>query len=339
MTSDRDIRLDAVISGLTSDAHRLPSLHTVRWLCKSVQPVLLGEPSLLTLDLPIRICGDIHGQFLDLLRVFDLGGLPPASRYLFLGDYVDRGEHSVEVIVLLFALKMRHPNSIFLLRGNHESTEMTEIFGFADECKRKLDQHIWPLFLKAFDTLPIAAIVGGRFFCVHGGLSPELTSPADILKIQRPAEIPENGLMADLLWSDPNPETAEWGPSERGATITWGLSVAESFISQNGLVGIVRAHQMAMDGFAFPFDPTDRSVVTVFTASKYAGEYDNKAAYMEIDGDGVPAFKVLPKFVPHLRGPKADRKEERPGTARRTTGATGRRSTTRNRLSRPGFLV
>lgn len=307
----------------------------------------LAEPSLLTLDFPIRICGDIHGQFLDLLRVFEQGGLPPSSRYLFLGECVNRGESSVEVIVLLFALKMRHPNSIFLLRGNHESTEMTEVFGFADECKRKLEPEMWALFLKAFETLPIAALVGTRFFCVHGGLSPELTSPIDVLKIQRPVEIPENGLMADLLWSDPNPEVAEWGPSERGATITWGLSVAERFMDINGLVGIVRGHQMAMDGFAFPFEPLDRRIVTVFTASKYAGEYENKAAYMEIGGDGVPVFKVLSKFVPHLKAPKADRKQERPGTARRITGSsrgggggtTGRKATTRSRFARPALLA
>jgi serine/threonine-protein phosphatase PP1 catalytic subunit len=311
-------RLDAVIGGLASDARRLPSAKTVRWLCKAVQPVLLSEPSLLSLDLPIHICGDIHGQFLDLLRVFELGGLPPNARYLFLGDYVDRGERSVEVIVLLFALKMRYPGSVFLLRGNHESPEMTELFGFADECKRKLDGQIWPLFLKAFDTLPIAAIVGAQYFCVHGGLSPDLERPSDVMQIVRPTEIHDAGLMSDLLWSDPNPAIAEWGPNDRGATITWGLAVAKAFVERNGLAAVVRAHQMAMEGYHFPFAPEYKRVITVFTASHYAGEYQNRAAVMEIDGDGSPNFHILPRWIPHIGG-EVRTETARPATARRVS--------------------
>jgi serine/threonine-protein phosphatase PP1 catalytic subunit len=311
MTQDRNIRLDTVIAGLISDARRLPSVSTVQWLCQCVQPVLLSERSLLSLDPPIRICGDIHGQFLDLLRVFELGGLPPNSRYLFLGDYVDRGERSVEVIVLLFALKARFPDSVFLLRGNHESPEMTELFGFADECKRKLEPPLWPVFLKTFDYLPIAAIVDNKFFCVHGGLSPHLASPSDILQIDRPTEIPGEGLMADLLWSDPNPLTDRWGPNERGATITWGLLVAREFMEKNKLAGIVRGHQMAMEGYSFPFSPHDRRVVTVFTASKYAGEFQNRAAYMEVRKDGSTGFMTLPKWVPHLAVPGQEKPKEK----------------------------
>jgi serine/threonine-protein phosphatase PP1 catalytic subunit len=271
--------------------------------------VLLAEPSLLRLDPPIRVCGDLHGQFLDLLRVFELGGMPPESSYLFLGDYVDRGERSVEVIILLFALKLRFPRSIFLLRGNHESPEMTEVFGFADECRRKLDDQIWPHFLKAFDTLPIAALIGSSFFCVHGGLSPDLATPADVNQIIRPTEIHDSGLMSDLLWSDPHPEVDEWGPNDRGATITWGLRVAQTFLDRNGLLGIVRAHQMAMDGFHFPFGTADRRIVTVFTASHYAGEYANKAAVMEIEVGAEPVFKILSRKIPHLRIQAIEKKE------------------------------
>jgi serine/threonine-protein phosphatase PP1 catalytic subunit len=152
--------------------------------------------------------------------------------------------------------------------------------------------------------------------------------------IGRPTEIPEAGLMADLLWSDPNPDVDEWGPSERGATITWGFSVAESFMARNNLVGIVRAHQMAMEGYAFPFGEDERRVVTVFTASRYAGEFDNKAAYMEVDAEGSPAFKVIPRFMPHLH-PASEQREavERPGTARRMS--TGMRSTGRKGPPKP----
>jgi serine/threonine-protein phosphatase PP1 catalytic subunit len=145
-------RLDRVISNLVSDARRRPPIETVRWLCRSIHPLFLSEPSLLNLDAPIRVCGDIHGQFIDLLRVFEQGGLPPASRYLFLGDYVDRGKRSLEVIILLFALKLRFPDCVFLLRGNHETTEMTELFGFRDECAEKYGIPIWGIFLRVFDT-------------------------------------------------------------------------------------------------------------------------------------------------------------------------------------------
>jgi serine/threonine-protein phosphatase PP1 catalytic subunit len=317
MLLDDRARLDAIIAGLLSDDRRLPALSTVRWLCKTVQPVLLAEPSLLSLDPPIRICGDIHGQYLDLLRVFESGGLPPISRYLFLGDYVDRGQRSVEVIILLYALKVRFPESIFLLRGNHESPEMTELFGFADECKVKLEPQLLVSFLKTFDCLPIGAMVGERFFCVHGGLSPALHAPSDLLQIVRPTAIPSDGLMSDLLWSDPNPGIAEWGPNPRGASVCWGLNVARAFMDQNGLSGVVRAHQMASEGYSFPFDPEDRRVITVFTASKYAGQCDNKAAYLQIGAEGTHEFTILPKWIPHIPVPGEECQKARPPSPRR----------------------
>jgi serine/threonine-protein phosphatase PP1 catalytic subunit len=251
------------------------------------------------LDSPINVCGDIHGQYLDLLRVFEMGGMPPSSRYLFLGDYVDRGSKSVEVILLLFALKLRYPDAVYLIRGNHESPEMTELFGFRDECAQKYTIQIWPLFLKVFDTLPIAAVVGGRFFCVHGGLSPELLTLDDVRAIERPTPVPEDGLMADLLWSDPSRDTADWGPNERGSTICWGWCKAAEFLERTGLQCIVRAHQMAQRGFDYPFEP-DRRVITIFTASHYAGEFDNRAAFLTIGADFVPSINILLRKTPHV---------------------------------------
>jgi serine/threonine-protein phosphatase PP1 catalytic subunit len=279
---------------------------------------LLSEPSLLELDRPIRICGDIHGQFTDLLRVFEMGGLPPASKYLFLGDYVDRGDKSVEVILLLFALKIRFPTFIYLLRGNHESPEMTEMFGFADECRRKLSRPMWDIFLRVFDCLPIAAVITGGFFCIHGGISPHLQSLDDIAAIRRPTSIPEEGLLADLLWSDPNADVVDWGPNDRGATISWGEQAAVDFLTRTEMSYIVRAHQMAMDGFDFPFQNNPK-IVTVFTASKYAGEFRNKAAIMIVDEAGEPSFAPLPNWIPSVRSDGIERHEphDRPATARR----------------------
>jgi serine/threonine-protein phosphatase PP1 catalytic subunit len=269
----------------------------------------------LELEQPIKICGDIHGQYSDLLRVFEMGGLPPASKYLFLGDYVDRGDQSVEVILLLFALKLRFPNHIYLLRGNHESPEMTESFGFADECKHKLSHAMWSVFLNVFQCLPIAAVISDSVFCIHGGISPHLRSLDDIAAIKRPVSIPDEGLLADLLWSDPSNAVREWGPNDRGSTITWGRQAATQFLTQTGLRCIVRGHQMAMEGFEFPLRPL-KSVVTVFTASKYAGEYRNKAAIMSVDDDGEHSFTVLPNWVPHLNTDGAERRP-RAATPRR----------------------
>jgi serine/threonine-protein phosphatase PP1 catalytic subunit len=325
MSEDKRARLDLVISSLVSDAHRLPPLETVRWLCDSIQPLFLSEASLLVLDSPIRVCGDLHGQFVDLLRIFELGGLPPGSRYLFLGDYVDRGKKSLEVIVLLFALKLRYPKSVFLIRGNHETPEMTELFGFADECREKYDRQLWPLFLRVFDTLPIGAVVANRYFCIHGGLSPELTALDDVRAIHRPAQIPDDGLVADLLWSDPSSDCDEWGPNERGATITWGLKSARRFLDRTGLRGIIRAHQMADSGYDYPFEP-DRCVMTVFTASKYAGEFHNKAAFVTIGEDLEAVVSVLRSSRPHIRI-EAAQQPKRPATARRTaTSLRGERA-------------
>lgn len=282
-------------------------MENAKLICQQIQPILEKEPSLLRLEPPINVCGDIHGQYLDLLRVFELGGVPPAAKYLFLGDYVDRGENSVEVILLLFALKIKYPDSVYLIRGNHESVEMTEAFGFLDECKHKLNRQMWVTFMKVFDYLPVAATIHDEFFCIHGGLSPHLKTLEDVARIERPTSIPEEGLLSDLLWSDPNPETKEWGPNERGSTISWGRKVADDFLRRNNLSCIVRGHQMANRGFHFPFDPC-KNTVTVFTASRYA-DCRNQAAFMSVNEELEVAFNILPKWTPHI---KVDTEEESP---------------------------
>jgi serine/threonine-protein phosphatase PP1 catalytic subunit len=254
--------------------------------------VLLSEPTLLDITGPVNICGDIHGQFSDLVQVFQAGGFGPSIKYLFLGDYVDRGEQGVEVVCLLLAMKIRFPTNVFMLRGNHESPEMTECFGFTDECTQKLSADILPVFFEVFDCLPIAALVNGRIFCVHGGLSPALTSLSQIAEISRPVLIPEEGLLADLLWSDPSMDTVEWGPNPRGETFTWGVKVATEFMLENDIDIIIRAHQVAMSGYEFPFG-CEHGVITVFTAPAYANAYDNQGAFVQVTEDGEVSFTVL----------------------------------------------
>jgi serine/threonine-protein phosphatase PP1 catalytic subunit len=286
-------RLDAMIHQLTQERTFVLTDDDVEWLCEQILQLFLSEPSVLDLTGPIHVCGDIHGQFWDLIRVFTASDIGPDSRYLFLGDYVDRGPQSLEVVCLLFAMKLRAPTNIFLLRGNHESREMTECFGFAAECADKLAGRSYELFLSVFECMPIVAIVNQRIFCVHGGLSPATYSIQSIREIERPTEIPADGLLADLLWSDPSADTHEWGPNSRRETWTWGLCAAHEFMRVNGIDLVIRAHQMAAGGFDYPFDP-DHSVLTIFTASSYANKNTNSAAFVTIGEDSALDFTVLP---------------------------------------------
>ncbi|KAH0789786.1 Ser/Thr protein phosphatase [Histomonas meleagridis] len=287
-----DNKLDAIMQDIITTGTTKISPQEAILLCQTVSKILLNEPSVLDLKPPINICGDIHGQLNDLVAAFQSSGFGPSVKYLFLGDYVDRGKNSVEVICLLFVMKIRFPSNIFLLRGNHESPEMTEYFGFANECCTKLTNNALQHFYNAFDCLPISAIIGGKIFCVHGGLSPSLQTVDQIRAIKRPTAIPAEGLLADLLWSDPSRIISEWGPNERGSTYTYGINVVRSFLDKNGFTMLIRGHQMCQKGFDFPFAPV-KTVVTVFTASCYAGINTNSAAYIAIDASNKPTAIVL----------------------------------------------
>ncbi|KTF91363.1 hypothetical protein cypCar_00012553 [Cyprinus carpio] len=154
----------------------------IRGLCLKSREIFLSQPILLELEAPLKICGDVHGQYYDLLRLFEYGGFPPESNYLFLGDYVDRGKQSLETICLLLAYKVKYPENFFLLRGNHECASINRIYGFYDECKRRYNIKLWKTFTDCFNCLPVAAIVDEKIFCCHGGLSPDLQSMEQILK-------------------------------------------------------------------------------------------------------------------------------------------------------------
>lgn len=293
---DQRRRLDKVVSDFiatkTFSYEFTPA--DARYLCAHATQVLRNEPTLLRFDPPVNICGDVHGQFSDLLKALQRGGLPPFSRWLFLGDYVDRGPKSVEVLCFLLALKIKYPMHIYLLRGNHESPEMNAYFGFQRECDEKLGSGLWPEFCHLFEYLPLAAVVGGRFFCVHGGIGPEVKTLSQIEEIMRPLAIPAEGPITDLLWSDPCPDVSEFGPNARGPTVTWGHSPVLDFLKRNGLTRLIRGHQVAQGGFEFPFSP-DESVVTMFTASNYSLEMHNRAAFLSIGPRMECDYQVLPE--------------------------------------------
>ena len=187
--------------------------------------------------------GDIHGQYSDLLRLFEYGGFPPEANYLFLGDYVDRGKQSLETICLLLAYKIKYPENFFLLRGNHECASINRIYGFYDECKRRFNIRLWKTFTECFNCLPVAALIDEKILCMHGGLSPELRSLEQIKKIARPTDVPDSGLLCDLLWADPDKDIQGWGENDRGVSFTFGNDTVTEFLDKHDLDLICRAHQ------------------------------------------------------------------------------------------------
>jgi len=259
-------------------------------LCSAVREIYLGQNTLVEVEAPLKICGDIHGQYHDLLRLFEYGGFPPESNYLFLGDYVDRGKQSLEVIVLLFSYKVKFPENFFTLRGNHECASITRIYGFYDECKRRYNIKLWKAFCDVFNCLPACALIDEKIICMHGGLSPEISDMEQIRRITRPTDVPDTGLLCDLLWADPDKDIAGWAESDRGVSFIFGPDVVTSFLAKQDMDLVCRAHQVVEDGYEFF---AKRQLITLFSAPNYCGEFDNAGAMMSIDDTLMCSFKVL----------------------------------------------
>jgi serine/threonine-protein phosphatase PP1 catalytic subunit len=194
-----------------------------------------SQSSLLELEAPIKFVGDIHGQFHDLLRIFEYGGFPPKSNYLFLGNYVDYGQQSLETITLLLALKVKYPNMIFMLRGNHESASMTRLYGFYDECNTRYNIEMWKAFTDVFNTMPFAAVINQKIMAMHGGLSPGINYFDQIRKLKRPTDVPDTGLICDLLWADPSADIAGWAANDRGVSFIFGPDEVSSFLQKHDM--------------------------------------------------------------------------------------------------------
>jgi serine/threonine-protein phosphatase 2A catalytic subunit len=272
--------LDAWISQLLSENSRPLSEEQVKWLCDRAREIFVEESNVQLVTCPVTVCGDIHGQFHDLLELFKIGGKCPDTNYLFMGDYVDRGYYSVETVTALICLKLRYPQRVTILRGNHESRQITQVYGFYDECLRKYgNANVWKYFTDLFDYMPLTAIIENQIFCLHGGLSPSIDTLDQIRSLDRMQEVPHEGPMCDLLWSDPD-DRCGWGISPRGAGYTFGQDISEQFNRTNGLSLIARAHQLVMEGYNWCHD---RNVVTIFSAPNYCYRCGNQAAIMELD--------------------------------------------------------
>lgn len=277
-------------------------------LCEQAKEIMVEESNVQRVAAPVTICGDIHGQFYDLLELFRVGGECPTTNYLFLGDFVDRGHYSVETFLFLLALKVRYPTKMTLIRGNHESRQITQVYGFYDECLRKYGSaQVWKYCTEVFDFLSLSAIIDDRVFCVHGGLSPSIATLDQIRIIDRKQEVPHDGAMCDLLWSDPE-EITGWGLSPRGAGYLFGGDVVDKFNETNNLALIARAHQLVMEGHKPLFD---NKLVTVWSAPNYCYRCGNVAAILQLDDNLNQTFRIFEAAPQQVRVvPQKDPEQE-----------------------------
>lgn len=257
--------------------------------------LLRQEKTMIDVEAPITVCGDVHGQYFDLMKLFEVGGSPATTRYLFLGDYVDRGYFSIECVLYLWSMKILYPTTFFLLRGNHECRHLTEYFTFKTECKIKYTERVYNACMEAFDCLPLAALMNGQFLCVHGGLSPEIHTLEDIKRLDRFKEPPPYGPMCDLLWSDPLEDYGSERTTEqyshntvRGCSYFYSYAACCDFLQNNQLLSIIRAHEAQDAGYrmykkcqstGFP------SLITIFSAPNYLDVYNNKAAILKYENN------------------------------------------------------
>lgn len=343
------------------------SEYHMKQLCEIVKEYMMEESNIQPVATPVTICGDIHGQFYDLLELFRVaGGMPgdtaveapvtPANvitsadieppstitnpklkkqvklgvqdqpgsedmgdgesqieeekhteikgqrhspNFVFLGDYVDRGYFSLETLTLLLCLKAKYPEKITLVRGNHESRQITQVYGFYEECVQKYgNTSVWKACCQVFDFMTLGAIIDGKVLCVHGGLSPEIRTLDQVRVVARAQEIPHEGAFCDLVWSDPE-DVETWAVSPRGAGWLFGDRVSQEFCHVNGLNLIARAHQLVNEGYKYHFKSQD--VVTVWSAPNYCYRCGNMASVCEIDEDMKPSFKLFSAVKDELR--------------------------------------
>ncbi|XP_076282262.1 protein phosphatase V [Lasioglossum baleicum] len=274
-------------------------------LCDIVCDLLVEESNIQPVSTPVTVCGDIHGQFYDLEELFRNGGAVPDTNYIFMGDFVDRGYYSLETFTRLLTLKAKWSDRITLLRGNHESRQITHVYGFYDECQNKYgNANAWKHCCRVFDLLTVAALIDEQVLCVHGGLSPVIRTLDQIRTIERNQEIPHKGAFCDLVWSDPE-DVDTWTISPRGAGWLFGSKVTYKFMEINDLKLICRAHQLVNEGYRYMFND---KLVTVWSAPNYCYRCGNIASILQfttVDSrrpvlfEAVPDYeRVIPPIIP-----------------------------------------
>ncbi|ULT95827.1 hypothetical protein L3Y34_004474 [Caenorhabditis briggsae] len=277
--------------------------HEIIAIIRLVEHIFMDESNLCEAEAPIKVVGDIHAQFQDLNRLFDLIGRVPEEKLMFLGDYVDRGPQGIEVVMLLFCLKIRHRDRIYLLRGNHETPSVNKIYGFYVECQVKYGVGIWWDFQSCFNRMPMAGLISKKVLCMHGGLSPELVNLDTIRNIPRPCEPLDRGLLIDLLWSDPTNKGDGWFHSIRGISYMFGKGVVEQACKTMEIDLIIRAHQVVQDGYEMM---TGRRLITVFSVPNYCAQFTNAAAVVCLNANLEISFQqMMPGPLPATAKAKA----------------------------------
>ena len=308
------VLLDAQLECLTKDISKIAAreeqlviqripVQSLLMLCERVRYCFSTEMTVIDLSSPIVAVGDLHGHFLDLLRILQLCGLPgndPSLKYLILGDIVDRGEFSLETLTLLYLLKAVYPTQIFFIRGNHEFDSLCSKYGFYSEILNEYpgDNRIYPAFVASFAQMPLGAVIDGVTVCLHGGIGPLVKSLDVIRAIKKPVDSFASPLIASILWSDPNEKVVDYKTSPRGTGYYFGQNALLDFLETSQAVRIIRGHECVAEGFATMFD--DR-VVTVFSASNYCGVSGNEAAVLVMDPEGEDELKRLPPLPYYLR--------------------------------------
>ncbi|KAJ3448891.1 serine/threonine-protein phosphatase [Anaeramoeba flamelloides] len=265
--------------------------HQLKQLCEKVKELLIEENNVQPVQSPVTVCGDVHGQFYDVLELFRTGGEVGDVNYIFMGDYVDRGYYSLETFTYLMALKVKYPSKILLLRGNHESRQITQVYGFYEECLQKYgNPNPWRYCTQVFDYLTLAAIIDQTILCVHGGLSPEIRTIDQIRAINRMDEVPHEGAFCDLVWSDPE-EIEGWATSPRGAGWLFGKKVTNEFNNINDLSLICRAHQIVQEGYRYSYG--EENLVTIWSAPNYFYRSGNVASILILDDKLNRNYKIF----------------------------------------------
>lgn len=284
-------------------ATSFPSIPNAYDLIDSVENIFINESNILSLNGTFIVVGDMHGNVDDLIRIFEKHGYPPAQNYLFLGDYVDRGDFSVEVLLILYSLKFLFPDHIYLIRGNHESEPVTSFYGFKVECSRKYSQKVYFKFNESFLYLPFAAIINKKYFCVHGGISQRTMNLEDLSKIKRPIDNDSSAAITDLVWSDPQKNARGFQKSDRGTGVLFNDQKLNQFLRRNNLELMIRSHEVCETGMEKPLN----KCVTIFSNSNYCG-MNNDACICLISNDKNDNYIKYIKFSPLSRKERKKRR-------------------------------
>jgi len=272
---------------LTVNSATLPSEKDLGLLIDHFKLIIAEEPTMIRIKGPVSVVGDIHGNLSALLGVFESQKYPPESKFVFLGDYVDRGAQSIHCLILLFSLKILYPGSIYLLRGNHETEFLTSYYNFRSDCLNMYSKEIYDKFIDCFRHLSLVALINDSHFCVHGCIGPELVSLSQINEISKPIPDTSIKLAEELMWSDPDPDNKmdEFSPNSRGAGYFAPKSQIKSFLDKNGLKMIIRSHEFKPNGYEYTFGE-DFGFLTVFSSGDYCGMFNSGAiAYINTDND------------------------------------------------------